>query len=118
MEAGITHHIRDRSRKITTEGVNAMKLPQAEFAQLARSHKTAEDHLKLASHFTAHAIEPENDAKLHEELADHSSGHHDAVETRLAGEARHYAAHSREAAEAMRNMANIHAELAKEHQHA
>jgi len=94
-----------------------MKLPQAEFAQLARSHKTAEDHLKLASHFTAHAIEHDNDAKLHEELAGHLSGHHDAVETGLAAEARHYAAHSREAAEAMRNMAKIHGQLAKEHQH-
>ena len=94
-----------------------MKLPEAEFAQLARSHKSAEDHLKLAEHFTAHAKEHENDAKLHEELAKHISGHHDAVETGLAGEARHYAAHSREAAEAMRNMAKIHGQLAKEHQH-
>jgi len=94
-----------------------MKLPQAEFAQLARSHKTAEDHLKLAAHFNAHALEHENDAKLHEDLATHLSGHHDAVETGLAGEARHYAGHSREAAEAMRNMAKIHVQLAKEHQH-
>ena len=94
-----------------------MKLPQAEFTELARSHKTAQDHLKLASHFTAHAIEHENDAKLHEELAGHLSGHHAAVEAGLAGEARHYAAHSREAAEAMRSMAKIHGQLAKEHQH-
>jgi hypothetical protein len=94
-----------------------MKLPEAEFAQLARSHKSAEDHLKLAAHFTAHAIEHENDAKLLEELSGHVSGHHDAVETALAAEERHYAAHSREAAEAMRNMAKIHGQLAKEHQH-
>jgi len=94
-----------------------MKLPEAEFAQLARSHKTAEDHRKLAAHFTAHAVEHENDAKLHEELAGHVSGHHDAVETGLAGESRHYAAHSREAAEAMRSIAKIHEQLAKEHQH-
>jgi len=94
-----------------------MKLAQAEFAQLARTHKTADDHLKLAAHFTAHAIEHENDAKLLEELSGHLSGHHDAVETGLAGEERHYAAHSREAAEAMRNMAKIHGQLAKEHQH-
>jgi hypothetical protein len=93
-----------------------MKLPQAEFAKLARGHKTAEEHLKLAAHFKAHAAEHENDAKLHEELAKHLSGHHDAAETGLAGEARPYAAHSREAAEAMRNMAKIHTELAKEHQ--
>ena len=95
-----------------------MKLAQADFTKLARAHKTAEDHMKLAAHFTAHALEHENDAKLHEELAGHISGHHDAVESALASEARHYAGHSREAAEAMRNMAKIHAELAKEHAHA
>ena len=93
-----------------------MKLSQAEFAQLARSHKTAEDHMKLAAHFTAHAAEHESDAKLLEELSAHLSGHHKA-ETGLAAEERHYAAHSREAAEAMRNMAKIHGQLAKEHQH-
>jgi hypothetical protein len=94
-----------------------MKLSQTEFANLARSHKSAEDHTKLAAHFTAHAAEHEGDAKLLEELSGHSSGHHKA-EAALAAEERHYAARSREAAEAMRNMAKIHAELAKEHQHA
>jgi len=93
-----------------------MKLTQAEFARIARAHKTAEDHMKLAAHFNAHAAEHESDAKLHEELAGHLSGHH-AAETGLVAEARHYAAHSREAAEAMRNMAKIHTTLAKEHQH-
>lgn len=94
-----------------------MKLSEAEFAQLARSHKSAEDHLKLASHFTAHALEHESDAKLLEELSGHRSGHHDALETGLVAEERHYAAHSREAAEAMRNIAKIHGQLAQEHQH-
>jgi hypothetical protein len=96
--------------------VNKMKLSESEFAQLARTHKTAEDHLKLAAHFTEHAVEHESDGKLLEELSGHLSGHHDAVENELEAEERHYAAHSREAAEAMRNLANIHGRLAKEHQ--
>lgn len=93
-----------------------MKLSETEFAQIARTHKTAEGHLKLAAHFTAHAMEHENDAKLLEELSGHLSGHHDAVEKELDSEERHYTAHSREAAEAMRNLAKIHERLAKEHQ--
>ena len=94
-----------------------MTLSETEFAKIARDHKTAEDHVKLASHYRAHAAEHESDAKLHEELAAHLSGHH-AAEAGLAGEARHYAAHSREAAEAMCNMAKLHEALAKEHPHA
>jgi hypothetical protein len=90
-----------------------MKLSDAEFKKLAQSHSTADDHLKLAEHFTAHATEHENDAKLHEELA----GYYEQKEPRLAGEVRHYAAHSREAAEAMRSLAKIHQELAAEHKH-
>jgi hypothetical protein len=93
-----------------------MKLSESEFRRLARTHQTAEDHVKLAEHFTAHAIEHENEAKVHEELAHHVSGQHEHAGTGLAGEARHYAAHSREAAEAMRNLAKIHENLAKEHQ--
>ena len=88
-----------------------MKLSETEFKNLAKSHQTASDHLKLAEHFTEHAIEHENDAKMHEELA----GPYEKTEPRLAGESRHYAAHSREAAEAMRSLARIHQELAKEH---
>jgi len=92
-----------------------MKLSPAEFGQLARTHETAEDHVKLAAHFNAHAEEHENDAKLHEELAEQIAGHHGLAEAGLAGESRHYAAHSREAAEAMRNLAKIHESLAQRH---
>ena len=90
-----------------------MKLTEAEFTTLSRSHKTANDHVKLADHFAAHALEHENDSKIHEELA----GYYETKEPRLAGEVRHYAAHSREAAEAMRSLAKIHQELAAEHKH-
>ncbi len=91
-----------------------MKLTTAEFTELALNHKSAADHLKLADHFLTHAIEHENDAKFHEQLA----APYEKTHPQLAGEARHYAAHSREAAEAMRNLAGIHQELAKHHQHA
>ncbi len=91
-----------------------MKLTNTEFTELAQSHKTPGDHLKLAEHFIAHAIEHETDAKVHEALATP----YEKTHPQLAGEARHYAAHSREAAEAMRNLAAIHQELAKHHQHA
>lgn len=92
-----------------------MKLSDSEFAKVARSHSTADDHRKLADHYAAHATEHENDAKLSEELASKVTGHH-ASEAGLDGELRHYAAHSKEAAEALRNLANIHQGLAKEHQ--
>ena len=58
-----------------------MKLSETEFTKLARSHKTGDDHLKLAEHFAAHAQEHENDAKIHEELA----GYYETKEPRLAG---------------------------------
>lgn len=92
-----------------------MKLSDSEFAKIVRSHSTAEDHRKIAEHYAAHAMEHEADAKLSEELASKVSGHH-ATEAGLDGELRHYAAHSKEAAEALRNLANIHQNLAKEHQ--
>ena len=88
-----------------------MKLSETEFKKVAESHLTAGDHLKLAEHFSEHAVEHEHDAKIQEELA----GAYDTKEPRLAGESRHYAAHSREAAEAMRHLAKIHKELATEH---
>jgi len=87
------------------------KLSDAEFSKLAASHKNADEHQRLAAHYTAHAIEHETDAKEHESLAKQ----YDKTEPRLAGEARHYAAHSMEAAEALRSLAKLHQDLAKEH---
>lgn len=88
------------------------KLSDQEFRQLAQTHKTAGEHQRLAAHYTAHAIEHESDAKLHEELA----SQYTKSEPVLAGEARHYAAHSRESAEALRELARLHTELAKAHE--
>jgi hypothetical protein len=89
----------------------AAKLSDQEFRKLAASHANADEHQKLAAHYIAHATEHEADAKLHEELANQYA----KSEPSLAGEARHYAAHSREAAEALRELAKIHQTLAKEH---
>lgn len=91
-----------------------MKLSDSDFAKVARSHSSAEDHRKLAEHYAMHAQEHEADAKLSEELAAKVSGHH-ATEAGLDGELRHYAAHSKEAAEALRNLSKIHEGLSKEH---
>ena len=88
-----------------------MKLSENEFKRVAQSHLAAGDHLKLAEHFAEHAVEHEHDAQIQEELA----GFYETKEPRLAGESRHYAAHSREAAEAMRSLAKIHRDLAVEH---
>jgi len=87
------------------------KLTDQEFKKLAQSHGTVDEHQKLAAHYTAHAIEHESDAKVHEELATM----YEKTEPKLVGETRHYAAHSREAAEALRSLAKLHQELAKEH---
>jgi hypothetical protein len=87
------------------------KISDQEFKKLAASHANADEHQKLAAHYTAHAVEHETDAKIHEELANQYA----KTEPALAGEARHYAAHSREAAEALRELAKIHQDLAKEH---
>lgn len=87
------------------------KLSEQEFRKVAASHANADEHQKLTAHYTAHAMEHEADAKLHEELANQYA----KTEPSLAGEARHYAAHSREAAEALRELAKIHQQLSKEH---
>jgi hypothetical protein len=89
----------------------AAKLSDQDFKKVAQSHSTADEHQTLAAHYTAHAVEHENDAKVHEDLATLYL----KSEPKLVGETRHYAAHSREAAEALRSLAKLHQELAKEH---
>ncbi len=83
-------------------------LPNEELTRLVAS-STIEDHLKLARHYAAHAADHESDARAHEALANQ----YDKTAPQLAGEARHYAAHSIEAAEALRNLATQHEHLGK-----
>jgi hypothetical protein len=93
----------------------AQKLTDAELRKMGASAATAADHKKLAAHYRAHAAEHEADAKLHEEIVtaarkqDQSSGH--AWE--LARGAAHYAEHSHEAAEALRELAALHEGMAE-----
>jgi hypothetical protein len=93
----------------------AQKLSDAEFKKLSTSAATAADHKKLAAHHRAHAAEHEADAKAHDELVkaarkmDQTTGH--AWE--LARGADHYAEHSREAAEALRELAAVHEGMAE-----
>lgn len=81
-------------------------LPNEELTKLVASSKS-EDHRKLANHYTAHAADHEIDAKDHETLAKQ----YEKTSPQLAAEARHYAAHSMEAAEALRGLAGIHKQL-------
>jgi hypothetical protein len=83
-------------------------LAHEEIARLVASSKN-EDHIKLAKHYTAHAADHEADAREHEALAKQ----YEKTTPQLAGEARHYAAHSLEAAEALRAMATQHEQLGK-----
>jgi hypothetical protein len=83
-------------------------LPTEQLTALVASAKT-EDHRKLAKHYAAHAADHESDAKAHEALA----RQYDKTTPQLAGEARHYAAHSMEAAEALHSLATYHEQLAK-----
>jgi hypothetical protein len=92
----------------------AQKLSDAEFKKLGASAVTAADHKKLAAHYRAHAVEHEADAKAHDEIVaaakkQGSSGH--AFELALG--AAHYAEHSREAAEALRELADLHDGMAE-----
>ena len=92
----------------------AQKLSDAEFKKLGASAVTAADHKKLAAHYRAHAVEHEADAKAHDEIVAAakkmgSSGH--AFELALG--AAHYAEHSREAAEALKELAELHEGMAE-----
>ena len=78
-----------------------------ELSRLVASGKS-EEHRILAKHYALHAADHESDAKQHEALA----FQYEKTCPELAGEARHYAVHSLEAAEALRNLAARHLQLA------
>ena len=93
----------------------AQKLSDAELKKIGATATTPADHKKLAAHYRAHAAEHEADAKVHEEIVaiarkqDQTSDH--AWE--LARASAHYAEHSREAAEALRDLAALHEGMAE-----
>jgi hypothetical protein len=94
-------------------GASAQTLRDAELRKLATSAKTPADHKRIAAHYRAHAAEHEADAKLHEELvAAFRKNKADDDAWDLARDAAHYAEHSREAAEALRELAELHEAIA------
>ena len=84
------------------------KLPDAEFRKVAQSH-SVEEHQRLASHL------PARRRTRRRRQGARGAGKQCDKAVALAKESRHYAGHSREAAEALRNLAKIHQDLAKEH---
>jgi len=77
------------------------------------SSSVAADHRALAARYRAHAAEHEADAALHDALvADLNTRTVDDETWDLARDAAHYAQHSREAAEALRDLAQLHEAIA------
>jgi hypothetical protein len=77
------------------------------------SSNVAADHRALAARYRAHAAEHEADAALHDALvADLKARPADDETWDLARDAAHYAQHSREAAEALRDLAQQHEAIA------
>lgn len=74
----------------------------------------AADHRALDTHYRSHAIEHETDAARHDTVAAEAKARtadDDAWD--LARDAAHYAQHSREAAEALRDLAQLHEAIAE-----
>jgi hypothetical protein len=93
----------------------AGKLTDAQFKSLANSARTFDDHKKLADYYRTHAVEHETDAKLHEQIVAASRKNpSDSQAWELGRAADHYAEHSREAAEALRNLATLHDGMAQQ----
>jgi len=100
------------SVRVATQGT---VLSSAELKRLGASASTTADHARLAAHYRTHAAEHETDAAIHEGIAEEArkraATNDDAWD--LARDAMHYAGHSREAAEALRELATLHDEMAK-----
>lgn len=93
----------------------SQKLPDAEFQKLATTAKTAQEHMKLAQHYRAHAAEHEADAKEHEAIAKQFATRRplDDDSWDMARDSTHYAQHSREAAQVLRDLAAAHEGMAE-----
>src|SRR5690349_2546261 len=95
---------------VMTQGA---RLTDTELKRIGSSASTRADHTRLAAHYRAHAAEHEADAAVHEHIAEESrkraSTDDDAWD--LARDATHYASHSHEAAEALRELAALHDNL-------
>jgi len=91
------------------------KLTEAQFKSLANSARTSDDHMKLADYYRGHAAEHEADAKLHDQIVAASRKNpSDNQAWELGRAADHYSEHSREAAEAVRDLATLHDGMAQQ----
>jgi hypothetical protein len=90
-------------------------LSHAEVRTINASAPTVAGHQRLAAHYRAHAREHSDDAMLHEQIVASARNKHAADDDawELARNAAHYAEHSREAAEALNELATLHEEMAK-----
>ena len=97
---------------VTTQSAT---LRDAELRKLGANATTAAEHNRLVAHYRAHAAEHEADAATHEAIVEtarkRAATDDDAWD--LARDAAHYAEHSREAAEALKELATLHEEIAK-----
>ena len=97
---------------IATQPAAAQSTP-ADVIKLSSSADAA-DHRALASRYRAHAAEHEADAALHDALvADLKARTANDEVWDLARDAAHYAQHSREGAEALRDLAQHHEAIAE-----
>jgi len=93
------------------------KLSEADYQKLAAAPKTAADHRTLAKHYRAVAAEHENEAKGFDTLAaTYGKGLPAATEGHaheLGRTVKHAAEHSRDFAEALRDIADVHEGIAQ-----
>lgn len=104
---------------LTTSFATAQTLDKAELKKLAATANTAQDHERIAKHFDAKAVELEAEAKEHEELAVQYTKHPTMNEMKhpggplTSGHCRYLAQKTRESAQAARELAAIHRQMAK-----
>ena len=103
----------------TTSFATAQILDKAELKKLAATASTPQDHERIAKHFDAKAVELEAEAKEHEELAVQYKNHPNMHEMKhpggplTSGHCRYFAQKTRESAQAARQMAADHRQMAK-----
>ena len=103
----------------TISFATAQTLDKAELKKLVASASTPQDHERIAKHFDAKAVELEAEAKEHEELAVEYTKHPNMHEMKhpggplTSGHCRYFAQKTRESAQAARQMATDHRQMAK-----
>ena len=103
----------------TISFATAQTLDKAELKKLVASASTPQDHERIAKHFDAKAVELEAEAKEHEELAVEYTKHPTMNEMKhpggplTSGHCRYFAQKTRESAQAARQMATDHRQMAK-----